>query len=172
MLKHTSYAQGVIPAAASQRTSRGITLIETIVVTLFVGVLVAFGSATLFNQRDPLRQATNELEGTFKQTRAKAMAATTACRVRPSSSTAVITECASSCTAAAGSWDEKEGLTLTLDDDVELTSTGWSICFNSRGISDTSGSVNLTYTDGDITTTSQISVFLGGAITNSLKENI
>lgn len=78
-------------------------------------------------------------EGFLRQTRATAMATTSAYRVRPTSNTRLVAETGSSC--LGDTWIADADLSLELPGDVALADTAWSVCFGSRGLA--SGAVTI-----------------------------
>ena len=71
-------------------------------------------------------------EGFLRQSRATAMATTSAYRIRPASNTRLVAETGSSC--LTDTWVADADLSLELPGDVALVDTTWSVCFGSRGL--------------------------------------
>ncbi|MGK7912560.1 MAG: prepilin-type N-terminal cleavage/methylation domain-containing protein [Synechococcus sp.] len=176
MLNHSRLLSPSQKVSSHQGFSQqGFTLPELLAGVAIVSILLGIGGLTLMNQREPLRTATNDVEGAFKQARARAMATTSACTVQPdpdNPTTALSVQCAPNCASPAGAWVDQPNLDIALDDGVQLANGGWQICFNSRGLSNTAGAANLSLTEDGNTTTSQVAVLLGGVISNSFTDSI
>jgi hypothetical protein len=91
--------------------------------------------------------------------RARAVASTSALRVRPETNGSLVGEQAASCSATT--WTGEPALDLELPDRVTLTDTSWSVCFNSRGIA--SSGLVLTVDHPDYQPR-RVEVMLGGAV--------
>lgn len=155
----------------SSTKGSGFSLVELLAVMAIFGVTATLAGLTLFAVNDPLRSATFEAEAVLKQARVRAMASTSACRSISTDATTIVTECAPNCGAGDMDWVPQENLELTLLDDVQLADPGWLICFNSRGLANNSGAIDLTYTDhNSVTEDAQIGVLFGGAIWNSYSD--
>jgi prepilin-type N-terminal cleavage/methylation domain-containing protein len=139
--------------------SAGMTLVESLVVMALLGTAVAIGAAYLRPMEAPVERAADELQALLRGARARAVATTSAHRVRPETNGAILGEHAPSC--AATSWTAEPGLDLALPDLVTLTDTAWSVCFNSRGIASTALLVTLDHPDFQ---PRDVEVMLGGAI--------
>ena len=143
---------------------RGLTLMEIIAVTAIIGVTAAIAGASLSFLDDPLETATNDVTGQFRLARVKAMASTSAYRLVPTSSTQILAQYAPNCDAT--DWTTDAQLSLDLEDSVGIT-TGWLVCFNSRGTVSTlpnaATPIVLSET-ANMADTAEIVVFLGGAV--------
>jgi hypothetical protein len=140
------------------RKESGASLIELLAVLAVVGLVLGTATATLGPAAAPLKTGAVLLEGFFTRVRARAVATTSAYRVTPSSATTVIAEYAANC--SAGTWTSEERMELELPDEVTLVSTGWAVCFSSRGAAD--GNVVITL-NHPRTGTKQVEVFKGGS---------
>lgn len=138
-------------------TRSGFTLVEMLVVLAVVGILLVASSMLFQPSVGSLQDGASLLQGFFAQARARAMATTSACRVRPATATRLIAESASSCEDT--SWAPEESLTLDLPRTVSLPDTSWSVCFGNRGISDQNLVVSLRQDPGG---TKRVEVLLGG----------
>ena len=129
---------------------------------LMVGLAImglALGAAGLFLRpaAAPLQTGTVLVEGYFRQARMKAIAHTSAYRVRAITTDRLRLEFANTCSAVT--WTASDALDLELPQDVALTSTTWSVCFTSRGISQNNVVVTLTHAEYG---SRQVEVLLGG----------
>ncbi len=136
---------------------RGASLLE---VLSAMGLFAVLSGAALANYRaleNPALTGASALAAFFKETRAKAMAATLAYTIKPSSNSRIVTTSGKTC-AAAQSADA--GQTLDLPRGAFLGSVDWSVCYDTRGIADTS--VDITVADGEGTHVVQAA--LGGGV--------
>lgn len=140
------------------RRNRGSSFVELLVVLAITGIVVGAAALYLRPIEAPVQVAAAELEGVLRQTRARALATTSACRVLPVGRRALRTECAASC--AASSWTGQPGGPLELPRDVTMTDTGWTVCFNSRGLA--SGNLTITLVHPQYRFR-RVEVLLGGA---------
>lgn len=153
-------------------SDKGFSLIEIITVTTIVGVLAAIAAPSIQFGAQPLTDTNSLITANLKLMRAKAMAQTSAYRIRPVSVNQLLIERAQNCSATAD-WSRDPGFAdedLTLDDDVEILTVtennltiptnNWSLCYNSRGMADKN--LTLTLSDGD--DQNIIEVFPGGTL--------
>ena len=120
--------------------SAGATFVELLVVLTLLGLVAGVTAMYLKPMETSTRDGAKQVEGFFKESRFKAMATTSAYRVRPESSSRLLAETAASCSSAT--WAADPAFSLDLPRGVTLGETAWSLCFGSRGIS----SQNLTVT--------------------------
>jgi prepilin-type N-terminal cleavage/methylation domain-containing protein len=159
----------VLGRRSARRSTRGarqgFTLIEIIITLAVIGIVLAIAALNLRGFHDPLHEAATDLSGLMKQSRAKAMATTSAYRVlvSPSGSQHLITEAAISCDTASTGWTADSALTTDLPAHITMTVTQGSLptCFDPRGIA--SEDVIFKLTDGNGRTMS-VEVMLGGAV--------
>lgn len=143
--------------------SRAFTLTEALVVLGITGIILAIGALNLRGLNNPLQNGASQLEGFFKQARAKALATTSAYRVRAETSGRLIAEYANNCNATT--WTADSRLVLELPTDVRVsgtnTPTTWPVCFTSRGLADKNLIVTLANAKNQ---TRQVEVMLGGGV--------
>ncbi|NJK41161.1 MAG: prepilin-type N-terminal cleavage/methylation domain-containing protein [Acaryochloridaceae cyanobacterium SU_2_1] len=165
-----------------KNSTAGVTLIEMLVVLSLTAMLAAFTAPAITFGRNPLRDTSSRLAASFKLARARAMAETSAVRIRPLSSTEFVMERATRCSDTT--WTnisdrgQKNGVTvnedLSFDSPAQLISptqvngavvtpvTNWNLCFNSRGMADKT--VQITIRDSDANKQRTITVFQGGSV--------
>ena len=140
-----------------RHSEAGLTLLEVMVVVAILGLGVGIASLRLQPLETPLQSSATLVEGFFREARLKAIATTSAYRVLPSTSSRLMAQTADSC--GASTWTTVVGMNLDLASGVTLSSTAWSVCFGSRGISNDNVSVKLLHDPLGSTT---IEVLLGG----------
>jgi prepilin-type N-terminal cleavage/methylation domain-containing protein len=138
--------------------SRGFSFIELVVVMALGSILFGMAIANLREYHNAAQSASFQVASLFKRARAQAIATTSAVRVRPTSTTQLVTEAADRC--AATTWTEDNTGGLALSGGALMSDTTWSVCFNSRGFADQNVSFNIS----DATRTSSIEVMLGGSV--------
>ena len=149
-------------AASAQRSRRsqlGISLLE-LVVTL--GLASAFFGMAVMNMRkleDPLQSGAAQLSSFMKQVRAEAISHTLAYTVVPLSTGRIGTRYASKCSDTTTTTDSR--VSLHLPTGAYLSGTGWTLCFNSRGLPDANLEIELKDVGGQ---TKIVEVMLGGAV--------
>lgn len=156
----------------------GLTLIEILVVVALTALIATFAAPAITFGTNPLRDSSNRISASFKLARAKAMASTSAVRIRPLSNNEFIMEQAARCsdttwTSISDRVQKKGQLVnedLSIDSPAELlsatengtTTANWSLCFNSRGVADKN--LQLTIKDMDTNQQRTMEVFPGGAV--------
>jgi len=136
------------------RASAGMTVVELLVVLAVVGIFVGAASMYFNPSQGSLQDGMALFEGFVAQSRARAMATTSARRVRPTTSAKLVSESAASCAATTWTTDSR----LDLPSTVQLTSTAWTVCFGDRGTS----TVNLTVGFQQAALTRSVEIMLGG----------
>ncbi|MFN8391685.1 MAG: type II secretion system protein [Bdellovibrionota bacterium] len=136
---------------------RGTTLVEMLVVFAIVGILSSSAISNLAQIKNPLKDGISQALGFVKEVRAKALSTTSAYTVRPSTTGRLVTTTGKTCSDAAPA---TAGLSLDLPSGAALTDITWSICFNSRGLTEGASSFSIQNADGE---TETIEIFLGGA---------
>lgn len=135
----------------------GFSMTELLVVLAIMGLSAAIGSLYLDPMSTPIESGAVQLEGFFRQARLRAMATTSAHRVKPTDGSNLMVETASNCSATT--WTTSGDLVQELPSGVTMTDTSWSVCFSSRGISLNNVTVTLTHSKYG---TRDIEVLLGG----------
>lgn len=164
-------------------SSAGVTLIEVLVVLALTTMLAAFAAPALTSGTSPLRDTSRRLSGSFKLARARAMAETSAVRIRPRNRTQFLMERATRCSEPDENWTNitdrtrKDGRwvyedlgfdspTRLIRADVDgsrlANPRDWHVCFNSRGIADKT--VELTLRNTDTNKRRKMTVFRGGTV--------
>lgn len=138
--------------------SRGFSLFEVLVALSIFALLSTIAISNLKVLQSPVVTGAAELVSFFKAARAKAISTTMAYTVKATSSTSVVTTYAKTCSTTPQTDDAT--LALTLPRGATLANTGWSVCYNTRGIGDTS--IDIDVRDGAVTKTVQ--VVLGGGV--------
>ncbi|RME58764.1 MAG: hypothetical protein D6780_06235 [Candidatus Dadabacteria bacterium] len=138
--------------------SKGITLLELLVVFSVVGILLGLALYGIRGTKNPLSNAVFSIEQFIRLARAKAISGTQAVKIFPTSDTTLQASAGESCTSEL---TDLSDLTLTLPKETSLGDTSWSICFNARGIADTSISFTVVGPNSSIKT---IKVALGGGV--------
>lgn len=160
----------------------GMSLIEILVVVALTALLAALAAPAVTFGNNPLRDSSNRIAASFKWARARAMAETSAVRIRPISNTEFVMERAARCSETDNdNWTiisdrvEKDGQLvnedLSLDTPAQLssatetpggTTADWSLCFNSRGVADKN--LVLIFQDTNTNQQRRMEVFSGGAV--------
>ncbi len=138
------------------RCERGFSILELLTVLSVMGVLSGIAAFGFRELERPANNAATLLASTFKQARARALSSTTPFTVTASSSTHVIVTYGTSCSAGQTT---DTTLDLELPRGAYMNDTAWSVCFNTRGLADTSLSIGVS--DGG--ESKQVEVVLGGA---------
>lgn len=137
----------------------GFSLLEMLVALSVVGAISGIAVMNLRSLSSAAENGAAQLLGFFKQARAKAISTTSAYFVVPTSSSEVITRVGTSCSDAAPVADP--ALELSLPSGASLSDTTWSVCFTSRGLSDSNFSVTVLDTQSGSKT---VEVLLGGGV--------
>jgi prepilin-type N-terminal cleavage/methylation domain-containing protein len=137
----------------------GFTIVELLVTFAIISVLSGIAVMNLNALSNSSENAAASLVGLLKQARARAIASTSAYFVVPISSTSIVTRSGTTCSDASPVDDPT--LTLQLASGATLGSTSWSVCFTSRGLSDSNTEIVV----NDIHSHSlTVEVFLGGGV--------
>ena len=132
-----------------------------------MGVVLGIGALNLKPVNNDAQDAATRLSGLFKQTRAKAMATTSAYRIWAdlgSQPVRIYAQKAQRCNAPSNTWVTDEKLQVKLPDGVTMGLTKWDYqlpCFNSRGLS--SNAITLKLTDNR-ERVRVVELLLGGAV--------
>lgn len=137
----------------------GFTIVELLVAFAIISVLSGIAIMNLNALSNSSENAAASLVGLLKQARARAIASTSAYFVVPTSTTSIVTRSGTTCSDASPVDDPT--LTLQLPSGASLGATAWSVCFTSRGLSDSNTEVVV----NDIHSHSRtVEVFLGGGV--------
>ncbi len=139
---------------------RGFTLIELLVAMGILAILLGIAAVSMRGLDNPLNDAVQQVSGSLKQSRLKAMSNTNAYRVKPASSTQLSVEYANNC--AASTWTHATAFERSLPEGIIFNSTAWSVCFNSRGLADSA--INVVLVRQKDNKQRSIQVLLGGAV--------
>ena len=131
----------------TQRSSRGFSVVELLTafaITTIVTGFVVYG----FRELDrPAENAALQTMGFLKKARAKALATTWAYTLTPSADGKSVTSTyGKNCSAATQTNDSK--LTLAMPAGAHFLSTAWSICFSTRGLTDSSATIYIQDSEG------------------------
>ena len=140
-------------------SQNGFTLVEMLVVFLMIACLSGIAVMNLKALSSPSENGAAQLLGFFKHARAKAISTTSAYFVMPTSTSTVITKFGTNCSDAAPVNDS--ALRLNLPSGASLGNVGWSVCFTTRGLSDSNTTVTVNDTENGSKT---VEVLLGGGV--------
>ena len=135
----------------------GLSLVELLAVLAIMGLSLGMTALYLKPAEAPLQTGAVLLEGYFRQARFKAMANTSAYRIKPGMNGLLRSEYANSCSDTT--WTPSNSLNLTLPEGVNMTEIDWIVCFSARGVSSDNVVVTLTHPEYG---TKQVEVLLGG----------
>lgn len=127
-----------------------------------LGVVLSIAFINLRPLDSPIQNGLSNTSGFLRQVRAKAMATTSAYRVRFTDAQNAYTEYANGCTAS--SWTRDDSVKFQLPLEVQLTSPDWhslTICFNARGLADAGKTLTLQDSRG---TSKSLELMLGGGV--------
>lgn len=149
---------------SGRRRAQGFTLVEIIVVLAIFAILAGIAALNLRGLQDPLQEAATNVAGLMKQSRAKAMATTSAYRVKVSTTNTrdLVTESAIRCSDTTG-WTADTALSTELPKGISMSVSQGSLptCFDPRGLG--SQDLILTFTDSK-GRSMKVEVMLGGAV--------
>ncbi len=136
----------------------GLTLLELLVTLSLVLILGGIAIPQMMQFNSASQNAAALIASFSKQVRAKAIASTSAYRMKPSGSGTLITEYAINCNSSTWTADIKNR--LYLPNNSSLVGTNWDICFNSRGLPDGNLEITVREQTGG---TKTVEIMLGGA---------
>jgi Tfp pilus assembly protein FimT len=137
---------------------RGFGIIE-LIATLSIAFILA--GMAMFNARaiyHPSRGGAEQLASFLKSARAKALATTSTYTIIPVSESEVITTFSTACSSTEQTEDPEMRLVLT--DGARLANIDWSICYTSRGTSNSSAIIDVIDNYGS----KQVQIVLGGGV--------
>ena len=165
------------PRRKGFRSAGGFTLLELLMVLGVFGVIMSISALNLRGLEGNLTNASSELQGFLKQTRARAMATTSAYRVVFDSREGLSTQRANNCGAAESEWTTNERTNFKVRERILLQRYAgrgedgevvhWQngdtvVCFTSRGLA--ADSLLLVLRDRDKGTRTVLEVLRGGAV--------
>ncbi len=137
---------------------KGYSILELIVT---VGLAAILSSIALYNTKayeNKVLTSSNGLVGFLKTVRAKSLANTYAYTLTATNSNNITASYSSRCDSATKTLDAN--IFFTLPNQVTFDNVPWSICFTSRGLSDSSQEITLS----DAQSTKTIQIVIGGAV--------
>lgn len=137
---------------------KGFTFLELLTVLAITGILIAIANFNLLALEDPASNGASELMGVLKKARAKALSSSTAYTISPVSTDEVMATVGVSCSSITQT--EDTSFRFELPSRAHLSDTTWVICYDPRGLANTSADIQIS--DNLITRTVQ--VVLGGAV--------
>jgi prepilin-type N-terminal cleavage/methylation domain-containing protein len=137
---------------------QGFSLFELVIVVAIISIFLGTAGLEMMKLENKAQNGANELSGFLKRTRAKALATTNAYTITPLSGSSLKTSYATSCSDT--NLTDDVDLTLSLPSGAAMTNTSWSICYSTRGLSNTSVDIPISDTEG----TATVRVVLGGGI--------
>ncbi len=140
------------------REAAGYSLIETLGVVAIMALLTMFTLVSLKPMEQPVEAMADVLQGTLRQARSKAMATTTAQRVRIFKGDLVVE--AAGGAACKSPWVADMSMTQGIPDDIALSPTNWKVCFDSRGVASSSVTITMKHPKYD---PKQLQIMLGGS---------
>ena len=137
----------------------GFTVVELLVVFALVSIMSGLAVMNLNALSNSSENAAASLVGLLKQARARAISTTSAYFVVPASTNSIITQSGVNCSDPAPVEDTT--LNLVFPAGASLGATTWSVCFTSRGLSDSNTEIVV----NDIhSSTRTVEVLLGGSV--------
>ncbi|MBX7145465.1 MAG: type II secretion system GspH family protein [Oligoflexia bacterium] len=135
------------------------TVIELLVALAITGILAGIAIINLHALSSSSANAAAELATLLKQARARAISSTSAYFVVPISTTQVVTRFGTNCSDTTLINDPT--LSLSLPSGTNLGSISWTICFTSRGLSDSNTQIPIYDLHSQ---NHQVEVLLGGSV--------
>jgi len=135
-------------------------MIELLIVVALVGLVVVIAIRQGSTVSGGLKAGTDELVTITKAARAFAMSTTTPHRIVPTSDTSVSIQYGGPCNDAGATWTPLADQQYDLPAGTRLSSTGWDVCFTTRGW--TTDVHDLRLYEGD--SFQDLSVLLGGSV--------
>jgi len=139
------------------RRQSGVTLVELLIAMAVLGLCLTMSTLYLKSTDNPLQTGSVLLEGSMREARLLAIAETAAYRVTPQDTHTVRMERAATCGAAT--WTDAPTPAVAMPDGVTIVTEGWTVCFNSRGISSDNVVIELSHADYGAR---KVEVLLGG----------
>lgn len=133
---------------------RGLTVVEILAVFVIFAILISSGLVNLKALVHKNRTAAEEVSAFLNLVRGMAISQTRTIVVKPITASKLVAVGVGGCSETTGT----SLISLDLPNGSTFTQSDWSICFNSKGLSNASGSI--TINEGDKSSSVQIS--LGG----------
>jgi prepilin-type N-terminal cleavage/methylation domain-containing protein len=139
------------------RRQSGITLVELLVAMAILGLCLTASTIYLKSTDNPLKTGSILLEASMREARLMAIAETAAYRLAPQGTRTVRMERAASC--GDTTWTDAPTPSVPMPDGVTIVTEGWTVCFNSRGISSDNVVIELSHAEYGAR---KVEVLLGG----------
>jgi len=144
-------------------SSKGFSQIETLVVLTLLSILSAVAVYDYTHLQRDLNTATAQLEAYLNRARAKGISSTEAYFISPISNSTLVAEHGFHCSSTDRTADPE--LTFELPEGIEFVSTSWTVCFTSRGLSDSNVMIEMMDPDEEVET---VEVLLGGGLESNV----
>ena len=139
-------------------SEQGFSLFELLTVLGVMGIIMAYASYDYRALNNPAGNAASELASFVRAVRSKALATTSAYTIEDETNRRLVTYTSSSCGDMTRTADAT--LVYELPAGANLQSSGFSICFSPRGLSNTSAELEVR----DSRSTKQVQIVLGGGV--------
>ena len=141
----------------------GLTLGELLVVVALLGLIVSF---VVWQNKDVisggLATGTDQIRSVTKIARTYAMSTTTPHRIVPTSDTTLQIQWGGPCDDGSATWTPVDGEDFELPRGTNLSSTGWDVCFTTRGWA--TSEHDLVLREGS--SFRELKILLGGSVTS------
>lgn len=152
------FFHNIVAMRSRLKAERGVSLVEIVAVLVCILVLSSIAVPDFLRQSKSASNSANQIVELTRRIRAKALQDTLAYTIQPSSATQIVVKYSNTCSSTTKTTDNSLGIKLISG--TSLASTTWSVCFDSRGFSDTALSLNVNDVYGRSKT---VQIVLGGA---------